>query len=66
MTAAFTYGTITVKATNCIGSSSTSTKTIYGPVGTPIWSVNSGADNQVNGVCGGSSHDYEVVYTVRD
>ena len=57
----FTSGTVKVRAGNCVGNSDYRTLNIYGGVPTtPAWYQEAADDNQIVGVCGGSTHDYEV------
>ncbi len=58
----FVSGTISVVASNCYGNSGTRTMKVYAPLTTaPVFATNSGSDNPTNGVCGGSSYDFEII-----
>jgi len=58
----FTGGSISVVATNCKGTSSTRSSTIYGPlVNAPVFSViTSGDDNPTYGVCAGTTREFDL------
>ncbi|MCX6292506.1 MAG: T9SS type A sorting domain-containing protein, partial [Bacteroidetes bacterium] len=59
----FVSGTVSVVASNCIGNSSVVTKTIYGRLTSPpvYYDYDNDNDNLTIGVCGGSTHDYEIM-----
>ena len=58
--AGFTTGTVRVKAKNCIGSSSNRVLNVYGLPKVPVWYKADRYDNEVKGICGGSTHEYEI------
>ncbi len=58
--AGFTSGTVRVKSKNCIGTSKNRVLNVYGAPTVPVWYKADKFDNEVIGICGGSTHEYEI------
>jgi hypothetical protein len=59
--AGFISGTLRVRSVNCIGQSTTRSLTITGKPGiAPTWFKDDAGDNHIYGVCGTTTHEYEI------
>ena len=56
----FATGSVSVRSSNCRGNSSRRTIIVNGIPATPRWDYDIVGENPTTGVCGGSTHQYEV------
>ena len=58
--AGFANGSVSVRSSNCKGNSSKRTLIVNGIPATPQWDYDITGENPTSGVCGGTTHQYEV------